>query len=1174
MSSKNRLQSERPGVFRPTVSRGTDGAVPEVKFLSRQDLESGISFSDYFIYDQESGFIKSTQQVPVDYSLFENHTFFNSAQTNVNVAFNNIINKYPFDGTRRDYEKYLNGLTGFEKHVLDQFPRNVGFVVFSGSAGPANTDGNNIEVKDFSGAEFLGFSSDKSGKSVLSLNQESYTVESKLFLPPIENGNEIICQKLSGSNGYTLAVSSSTSTASASVVFAIRSGSSSLVTSASLLKNQFNHVAIVYDRNNEDGRLNFYVDADLVASSSKTSEFGEIDFRTSSLFLGSGSTHSGILDGDLDFIPDQTLSGALDEFRVFREARTKDQIKQNKERNIFASNALRLYFKFNEPTGSIGDNSIVLDSSGKSLHSKITNYDIYNRTTSSYSASLEREDLKLNPILFPKFGDVISLNENLLSTASNYDKSNPNLITRLVPEHYFDEGKNFFAMNSVDGELMLPYTGSSIPGSGELGSSQVLTAVLFTWAKFFDELKIITDQFSNLLEPSYKESDGMSDAFIKFLSNHYGLEPPPIFTDSNANQFYHGADVTDSYVNIDQSLQSIRNQILRRFLVNINDISTSKGTISSVKSSLRALGLDPDIIVKIKEYGGPKKFELSDMRVDRAVIQPLLDFSGSTNNQDLGSLTPQGFAATAPNLLTAFLSGSRKEVGFPEQNGTMLNPRTAEGGFHGVSNSGKDGLFTSGSWTYEGIYQFLASGSLILSQSAARIHVTGNTAPSTVHGVTANLVVMSGSVSGSSPAVKLFVRASTGSFSATAKPPLELTLTGVNVMDGDKWNISFGRVRNDDPIQLTLSSSYFLRCAKSEAGRIFEIHTTSSFYKEDATGSLGIVYQNTGTMNTSGAFIVIGSQSVNRATNFYLNDSGITDQARITYFDGKVGQIRFWSKALEVDEWSEHVRNPNSAGVKKPSENFNFEKTHTGSFQRLRLDVSMDQPVSASDSSGQIILTDFTQNSLFATGSGFMASKTLFKYDKVLFTSLPPAFDDLENSNKIRPRSFVSASNITEYNASPAPFHEIPPNELPQDDARFSIDFSVAGALNDDIITMFATLDEIDDAIGRPNLQFSPDYPDFQNLRDVYFNKLEKKVTFKQFFEFFKWFDTSVGTMIEQLVPKKTNFLGVNFVIEPHSLERSKLQYQYQGQYVGEEFRTNLKGEIRLQQIAGRATKF
>ena len=91
--------------------------------------------------------------------MVENHTFFNSAQANVNVAFNNIINKYPFDGSRHDYEKYLNGLTGFENYVLSQFPKNIGFVVFSGSAGVNSTDGNNIEVKDFSGAEFLGFSS-------------------------------------------------------------------------------------------------------------------------------------------------------------------------------------------------------------------------------------------------------------------------------------------------------------------------------------------------------------------------------------------------------------------------------------------------------------------------------------------------------------------------------------------------------------------------------------------------------------------------------------------------------------------------------------------------------------------------------------------------------------------------------------------------------------------------------------------------------------------------------------------------------------------------------------------------------------------------------------------------------------------------------------------------------
>ena len=70
----------------------------------------------------------------------------------------------------------------------------------------------------------------------------------------------------------------------------------------------------------------------------------------------------------------------------------------------------------------------------------------------------------------------------------------------------------------------------------------------------------------------------------------------------------------------------------------------------------------------------------------------------------------------------------------------------------------------------------------MLSQSAARIHITGTTAPSTKHGVAANLLVMSGA----DTSVKLFVRATTDAYTAAAKPPLEMILTGANVMDGGK----------------------------------------------------------------------------------------------------------------------------------------------------------------------------------------------------------------------------------------------------------------------------------------------------------------------------------------------------------------------------------------------------
>ena len=87
-----------------------------------------------------------------------------------------------------------------------------------------------------------------------------------------------------------------------------------------------------------------------------------------------------------------------------------------------------------------------------------------------------------------------------------------------------------------------------------------------------------------------------------------------------------------------------------------------------------------------------------------------------------------------------------------------------------------------------------------------------------------------------SPISLPFLRSTTDAYTAAAFAPLEMKLSGVNVMDGNNWNISFGRDRNDD-IGTVSSSSFFLRCARQEDGRIFQIETSSSFYKEDPGGN-------------------------------------------------------------------------------------------------------------------------------------------------------------------------------------------------------------------------------------------------------------------------------------------------------------------------------------------------
>ena len=72
----------------------------------------------------------------------------------------------------------------------------------------------------------------------------------------------------------------------------------------------------------------------------------------------------------------------------------------------------------------------------------------------------------------------------------------------------------------------------------------------------------------------------------------------------------------------------------------------------------------------------------------------------------------------------------------------------------------------------------------------------------------------------------------------------------------------------------------------------------------------------------------------------------------------------------------------------------------------------------------------------------------------------------------------------------------------------------------------------------------------------------------------FKWFDNAVGVVIQKLVPRKTHFMGVNFVIESHMLERAKMTYNYSDVYLGDKNRHGLKSTMTLQQFVGQVKRF
>ncbi len=1120
-----------PGIFGPTygeISKTTllGNSAPVLDQMLGNVINNVVGLSSSFRYDPIGTGVKSTQQLPIDWSKFENHTFFNSAQAKTNVAFEKVINEFPFDGTREEIEQFLDELTGFEKYVYDSIPKNVGYLNFDSS--------NYIEVKDRAGVTIPEMSRDLSGMTVMDPGVSSYSVFSYVFIPSAANGNQVIAQKLNvaDSSGFTVALSSSVLATSCSLCMYVSSGSSYYMTASALVpKDSFFSFTAQHNRDSGVDKIQLYVDGQLAATSSYSVSFGEFNFAGSSLMIGTGSNH---VMSSFTFAPSELLSGSLDEFRLYHDTLSSDRVDSVRSFPEYRNDSLKVYFKFNEPTGSYVNQSLAIDHSGNGLHSSVMNYQASQRVK-HLPSPVPNELEKYNPVLFSDHPDVVSLNSSLLASGSDYDMNNPNLITKLIPQHYLKQEQEFYNLDSIEGEVGQSIdSDGNLPGKTKLGSVQIISALLYIWAKQFDEIKCYLDHISKLRTAGYTNEGTVSDQFLPALADYYGIQLPNMFSQVGQELGVVGESSRADVGTLQSTYQYTQNLIWRRILKEIPSIIRSKGTMHSIKSLIRAAGIEPDSIMKFREYGGKNTSYIEPARSMRSIVQGFLNFSGSLVNLDSYTPdSPQGTYANVPFLSSSYLSGSRTEPGYETLTGTP-----------------SDGLFTSGSWSYEGIYKFGPGLQHNTEQSLARLHVTGTALPSSEHGVVSNLVVTRGNVTSS---INLYVAPNFSS-----NDLLKLTITGSNIFDGENWHISFGRSGSYNES----SSSYYLWASRmSTTSPEGTLVTGSLFDDVSAWTNLST------TLNSSGSFLCIGPQAIAESPSYkFLNFSSFDDAARQTIFSGKVARMRFWTKQLTEAELVEHATNFESVGVENPSLNYNFVNRVTGSWEKLRIDTWVSQEVTSSNGAGEISLFDYSQNGFDLSGRGFEASSRVIDNERIVSSVQSLRFDEASTSNKIRIRSLIDPDSALSLNASAAPMYEIPRSEEPSDDLRFSIEVSAVRSLDEDIAKIFATLDELDDAIGAPEMQFSPDYVRLEVLRDVYFNRLTERIKMKQLYEFFRWFDVSMGSLIESFVPSNTRFLGSNFVIEPHALERSKVQYLNYGMYV-RLFETDPVGEFAVVRV-------
>ena len=114
-----------------------------------------------------------------------------------------------------------------------------------------------------------------------------------------------------------------------------------------------------------------------------------------------------------------------------------------------------------------------------------------------------------------------------------------------------------------------------------------------------------------------------------------------------------------------------------------------------------------------------------------------------------------------------------------------------------------------------------------------------------------------------------------------------------------------------------------------------------------------------------------------------------------------------------------------------------------------------------------------------------------------------------------------------------------PQDRQPLDYSDVGVFFSPTFEVNEDIIYTLGGF-RLDDYIGDPTHYTSGSYPDLKTIRDIYTQKLEKKLGIGDYVRTIQFFDHTLFKMIKEFVPAKVN-LKTGLVIEPHYLERAKV---------------------------------
>jgi hypothetical protein len=544
--------------------------------------------------DDYDAIFSTSQLTNIDYSKFENHVFFDSAEAKTTYAFSNIINNFPYDSSKKEIENFIVNLDGYSNYILEnKILKKQGRYKFDGTF--------YIDIKDDKKIQ------DGKITSKIKILEKDTTLQFWIT-PSLVNSNYIVAQKMfigDTNEGFSINVENIDDKYCKLTQHLINEDQSY---KTSILLEKGATYNVCFANKSVVGRISTTVYIN--AKKSNAEYAGAIDLKqhrkeytTAGLIIGGGNIYDEVQYGLSECI--------LDDFLIQTNILPLNKIISNIEEGSDSSDSVQVLYRFNEVAENYANRLVVVDSSGNKLHGIIRNLDNSEVTVEKLeSIRLDSTDILYEKSyytisLFPDIS-VTNLNYNqIVVEAKRYDKFNPNLVFKLFPKYLFLEGSD---KSSLDNQY---YNNNGIQNEP---ANHYLVNLLLTWGRFFDNLKCFVDALSDILDVDYdniNDSD-QSSAIIKLAAKSLGYDFNEIF-DSPTIEKLAGIGLTHEKVKSERTIRDIQNILWKRLLINTQDVLRSKGTINSIKSAFNIFGVDHTKFINVAEFTSQNKINYNLM---------------------------------------------------------------------------------------------------------------------------------------------------------------------------------------------------------------------------------------------------------------------------------------------------------------------------------------------------------------------------------------------------------------------------------------------------------------------------------------------------------------------------------------------------------------------------------